>query len=363
MGGALLATLSSCKDDLDLDKFPTGTAYTLSNQASGNQVIQYLRLGDGSLRRHGSFATGGAGTGAGLGSQGALVVSTNGRWVFAVNAGSSEVSVLEVFGLTLSLNDIVSSGGTTPISLTQYGPWLYVLNAGGSGNITGFTIGSGGHLSPIPNSTRALSSPTAGPAQIQFSHNGQALIVTEKNTNTISTFLIDANGVAGTLKTHPAAGQTPFGFALGHQGHFYVSEAWGGAVNQSTLSSYAIDAAGNVTTLDGPDPTNQTAACWVVTTDDGKLVYTTNTGSGSVSGFRVDGTGMLDLLSPDGISGSTGPESTPIDAALSKNSRYLYVLEAGSHAISSYRINKNGSLSQVDEKTGLPVGAVGLATR
>jgi 6-phosphogluconolactonase len=356
-----VAALTSCREDLDLDKIPTGTMYTLTNQVSGNQVIQYLRLADGSLRRQGSFATGGAGTGAGLGSQGALIVSSNGRWVFAVNAGSNEVSVLEVFGLALSLNDIVPSGGSTPISLSQHGNWLYVLHAGGNGNITGFYIGSGGHLTPIPNSTRSLSQPAAGPAQVQFSHDGQALIVTEKATNTISTFPVDANGVAGTLKTHPAAGQTPFGFALGRNGQFYVSEA-GGGPNGSTLSSYAIDAAGNVTTLDGPDPTNQTAACWVVTTEDGTLAYTTNAGSGSVSGFRVDPTGQLALLSPDGISGVTGPESSPTDAAVSKNSRYLYVLEAGSHAISSYRIHQDGSLSQVDEKTGLPVGAVGLAT-
>lgn len=362
MGGAFLAALTSCREDLDLDQIPTGAMYTLTNQVSGNQVIRYLRLADGSLERHGSYATGGRGTGAGLGSQGALIVSKNNRWVFAVNAGSNEVSVLEVFGLALSLNDIVPSGGTTPISLTQHGSWLYVLNAGGNANITGFYIGSGGHLTPIPNSTRSLSVPAAGPAQVQFTHDGKALIVTEKATNTISTFPVDANGVAGTLKTHPAAGTTPFGFALGRQGQFLVSEAAGGAANQSTLSCYAIDAAGNVTTLDGPDPTHQTAACWVVTTEDGSLVYTTNAGSGSVSGFRVDPAGQLDLLSPDGISGVTGAESSPSDLALSRNSRFLYVLEGGSHTISSYRIQKDGSLSQVDEENGLPAGTVGLAT-
>lgn len=93
----------------------------------------------------------------------------------------------------------------------------------------------------------------------------------------------------GSLKTHPAAGQTPFGFALGRKNHFYVSEAAGGATNQSSLSACAIDAAGNITTLDGPEPTHQTAACWVAATRHG-LVYTTNAGSGSVSGFRASHT-------------------------------------------------------------------------
>jgi 6-phosphogluconolactonase (cycloisomerase 2 family) len=101
----------------------------------------------------------------------------------------------------------------------------------------------------------------------------------------------------------------------------------------------------------------------VVATDYGNLVYTINAGSGTLSGFRADDTGRLDLLSADGISGQTGPESSPTDAALSKNSRYLYVLESGTHALSSYRINKNGSLSPVDEETGVPAGAAGLASR
>jgi 6-phosphogluconolactonase len=368
---SFLITLASCtkedfKDFLDSanpGKGAAGQVYTLNNQVSGNYVLLYKRNSDGTLTPDGSLATGGMGTGAGLGSQGALNLSANHKWLFAVNAGSNDISVMEVKDRKLKLIDKVPSGGTMPISLTQYGSWLYVLHAGGTGNITGFTLSANGHLTPIPNSTRPLSSPAAGPAQIQFSQDGNALIVTEKATNTISSYPVNGSGIAGMLNTHPAAGQTPFGFSLGHQNQFYVSEAWGGAPNKSTLSSYAIDAAGNITTLDGPKPTNQTSACWVVTTNNGKLVYTVNAASGSLSGFQVDNTGKLTLLHPSGIAGVTGEGSSPTDAALSEDSKFLYVLQSGTQAIKAFTVNSSGSLSPVDEDAGLPVGTVGLVAR
>ena len=60
--------------------------YTESNSASGNQVLAFDRAGDGSLTAGGLFATGGSGTGAGLGSQGALALTQGGRFLYAVNA-------------------------------------------------------------------------------------------------------------------------------------------------------------------------------------------------------------------------------------------------------------------------------------
>jgi hypothetical protein len=55
---------------------------------------------------------------------------------------------------------------------------LYVLNAGGTGNISGFIISKRGRLAPLPDSTRPLSSATSGPGQVQFSPDGGLLVVT-----------------------------------------------------------------------------------------------------------------------------------------------------------------------------------------
>src|SRR5258705_558882 len=160
-----------------------GAVYTLTNQVAGNAVAVFTRGADGRLTSAGSFATGGTGTGAGLGSQGAVVLSENGRFLFVVNAGSNDVSVFDVRPSGLSLASRTGSGGTLPISLTVHGNVLYVLNAGGNGSINGFTVGSSGALTPIAGSSRSLSGPNVGPAQGSFSPDGRRLAVTEKSTN------------------------------------------------------------------------------------------------------------------------------------------------------------------------------------
>src|SRR5262245_1266203 len=92
-----------------------GAAYTLTNEVAGNRVAIFRRAADGSLAAGGAVATGGTGTGTGLGSQGALALSKNGEWLYAVNAGSNDVSVLRVTAGWLELVQRISSGGTMPI--------------------------------------------------------------------------------------------------------------------------------------------------------------------------------------------------------------------------------------------------------
>src|SRR5260370_32564376 len=70
--------------------------YTLTNQTSGNAVAIFTRAADGGLTAAGTVSTGGTGTGAGLGSQGALAPSDEGRLLFAVNAGRNEISAFVV---------------------------------------------------------------------------------------------------------------------------------------------------------------------------------------------------------------------------------------------------------------------------
>lgn len=340
----------------------SGAVYTLTNSAAGNAVAIFKRAADGTLTPAGAVATGGLGTGAGLGSQGALTLSANHQWLFAVNAGSNEISVLAVSPAGLTLVDKVASGGVGPISVTNYKNLVYVLNAGGSGNITGFTLGTDGQLAPIANSTRYLSNngvgAAPGPAQVSFSPDGAVLVVTEKATNLIDTYAVDEEGVAGAVTTHPSAGVTPFGFAFAGRSTLVVSEAAGGAVNVSSASSYDVSGAG-FELISAAVPTGQTAACWAVATKNGKYAYTTNAGSGSIAAYRVNGDGTIELL--DGQAGLPGAGSTPIDAALSVDSQYLYTLNAGAHSITGFAVNADGSLTLIGGASGLIAGTVGLA--
>ena len=331
--------------------------YTLSNSTAGNEVLMFTRNARGYLSPAGSFSTGGLGTGGGLGSQGAVILSNG--FLFAVNAGSDEVAVFRVGSGGLTLADNVSSGGTMPVSLTVHNNLLYVLNAGGDGNITGFSVSRSGELSPIPGSTQPLSGAGVGPAQIEFNPWGNVLVVTEKGTNSINTYAVGPGGAAGPPNTQTSTGDTPFGFEFDRLGHLIVSDAFGGGAGLGAMSSYNVSA-GGINLISGPVTNGQSAPCWVVVTKNGKFTYTSNTATNNISGYTIGHNGGLTLFNDGGNTASTG--AGPIDMAVSNDSQYLYSLNAGDHNISVFRIdNGHGRLKSVQTMSGLPMGAAGLA--
>jgi 6-phosphogluconolactonase (cycloisomerase 2 family) len=344
-----------------------GALYTMSNAAEGNSVLMYNRDQVGKLTPAGEFYTDGLGTGTGLGNQGAVILDPANRWLFVVNAGSDDVSVMAIDDDSLVLVDRAHSGGQRPISLTYSHNVLYVLNAGGAvggvDSISGFHVGADGNLAPIAGSTRALSETDTGPAQISFNNDGDILVVTEKATNLIDTFIVDANGVAGPVITHVSAGVTPFGFAVGKRDQVLVSEAAGGAEDQSSLSSYSLAKDGSLTLVSGAVPTTETAACWAVVSNDGRYIYTTNAGSGSVSGYEVGFDGALSLLDADGRTGITGKGTGPLDMVISNDGRNLYTLNGRSDTIGAFAIKDKGGLASMNSHVTVPATANGLAIR
>lgn len=345
---------------------PIGKLYTLSNAAANNKVLIYNRLSDGRLASITEIATNGKGTGAGLGNQSALTLSQDGFYLFAVNAGSNSVSSFRVTANGLVLVEAQESGGIRPVSVTEDRGRLFVVNAGDAsnpGNIQGFTVQAGGILEPIANASKMLSDTTAttGAAQIQFSDDGNQLIVTEKATNLILTYPVDIDGVPGNPTLNTSAGLTPFGFAVGNRNQVFVSNAEGGTADLSSLSSYRLLPNGKLQNISPEVATEETAACWVALTPDGRYAYTTNTASGSISSFRIGFNGGVTLLDED--AGIARDGSGPIDMAVGPESRFLYTLNGGTDSITSFAVGLDGKLTLLTTLNGLPDGANGLAVR
>lgn len=338
-----------------------GLLFTMTNDAGGNEVLVFERSSDGTLTQQGSYSTGGLGTGAGLGNQGGVILSKGKRLLLVCNAGSNDISVFRVKHGGLSLVDRVPSGGDTPISVTIHGRLVYVLNAGGDGNISGFVVRGNGHLRPISGSERPLSGSGTGPAQIAFSNNGRVLVVTEKAVNQILTYRVDRRGQTDGPEVFASSGNTPFGFAFSHKGYLVVSEAFGGMPNVTAASSYRVYNNGQLNVISPSVASGQTAACWIIITGNDKYAYSTNTGSGNITGYKIRHNGSIELLDPSGISGDTGTGSKPIDMAISRANRYLYSLNSGTQNISIFRIKHDGSLDHIEETGSLPTAANGLA--
>lgn len=341
-----------------------GDVYTINNSQVDNKVLHFNRASDGTLTPEGTYSTNGKGTGIALGSQGAVILSDDKNWLFAVSAGSNEISSFSVNSAgRLELRDKISSHGVMPISIAVHGSLLYVLNAGVGfkGSIAGYHISSVGKLIYLENSRRTLSNNAVEPAEISFKNSGTALVITEKATSKIVTFTVDESGLAGSKEVRPSAGLEPFGFAVGQLGNIYVSEAFNGLAGKGTVSSYHVNSNGKVAVIDALVHNHQTAPCWVVITHDYKYIYAANTGSNTITGYSVNNSGNLSLLNRNGVTATTG--LAPADEALSYDSKYLYVRNGGDKSIGAYSIANNGALTKIDEEEGLHPNSAGLAAR
>jgi len=222
--------------------FHAGAVYVLTNQTS-NTVAVFRRTARGILTPAGEFPTGGAGdptpqppdpTTDPLASQGGLIMGRGNQYLYAVNAGSNQISVLKIRKNSVDIVDVVDSGASVPSAWRSTMILLYVLNEGGTPNITGFTIEDGGTLTPLADSTQPLiGGGAADPAQIGFSRDGELLVVTDKAGDRLNTYTIDEDGLPSAPVDNPSNGMTPFGFAFNNAGTLVVSEAFGGAANQS----------------------------------------------------------------------------------------------------------------------------------
>lgn len=337
----------------------SGAVFTMTNAADGNTVLAFRRSARGRLSFLDAYDTGGTGTGAGLGNQGALTLDQSGNRLFVVNPGSDSVAVFAIRPSGLHLLDVAPSGGSQPISVTVEGDLLYVLNAGGDGNIAGLQVANNGTLLPLAGSTRPLSGSGTGPAQISFSPDGRVLVVTEKGTNSLVSYAVGDDGLPSAPVVTPSEGVTPFGFSFGKRNRLFVSEAFGGNPGASTVSSYQVEGDASVVPITSSLATTQTAACWLVVTGNGRYAYVTNTGSDSISGLELARHGEVSLLDADGFTAAS--DDRPIDAAMSRNGRFLYVLNGGDATLTAYRVRSNGSLRPLPGIGGLPAGTNGLA--
>ncbi len=331
--------------------------FTTTNDPAGNELAIFQPIAIGGLSEPLFFPTGGKGSGTGLGSQGAVALSHDRQYLYAVNAGSGSITVFH-----LSINgpvsmQVMSSGGSNPVSLTLLGNILYVLNAGGSlpggtDCINGFTIKNDGTLTSLKNSKAYLSAASTAPAQIGFSANGHVLTVTEKGTNFISLFALDKNALPVAESFVRSNGNTPYGFAYTSQDVLVVAEADGGATGATSVSSYELDAyQGFLHTVNHSVQTGQSAACWMTITDNNEYAYAANTASNTITGFKIASGGKLTTLGKNGVSATTG--SKPADLATLGN-KTLYVLNGADGSVGEYTIGIDGSLTSFSVTHGLP---------
>lgn len=395
---------------------PIGAVYVAGNEYGGNVILAFDRYADGSLGPAGpGVPTGGRGSGPGLllpddpiGSQGSLVVDQEHRLLFAVNAGSDDVSVFRIDRDGPTLVDRKPTGGAFPVSLAFDHQILFVLNAVGN-SVTGFGVGAGGHLTPrqtcalpalpagadplLPgdatHSAQPVVTQTAG--QLGFSPDGKKLVVVSKEGPLLQGFpfgatlgsgrihVYDVDGRTGTLANCASPkttllpgngdgkGKFPFDFAWSQQGQLLLTEIFGVATSLtgSAVSSFALDRDGALTPISTSVGNGQPAVCWIVRS--GKNVFTPNFLGNNISSYRVTSKGQLTLTAAEAARIDVGdtPGQSPIDVAVTADGRFIYQLATGSAQVWPFAVSASGALTPltpVADGRSPHSGQAGIAT-
>jgi 6-phosphogluconolactonase (cycloisomerase 2 family) len=386
------------RDDADVKN--ANRVYVLSNLGAGNTVLVYDRAEDGTLTLLQEVSTGGLGSGPGelppplppfpgpipLDSQDALIKTQDGRFLIAVNAGSNDLSALEITDDGLKLADKVASGGSFPVSVTEHRGLVYVANAGqtpdefpgASPTIAGFRLDEDGKLHEIRGSRRTAGPGNASAADIVFSPDGKILVMTELNGNMVDVFRMGHDGRPIDETRIPANSRTPFGAQFAHGNILAIVETNDtsrrlAVNNETSASSYRVTSDGSLVPISKAVRNGETAACWIRFTPDGQFAFSINAGSGSISTYRLSPEGELSLVKAVTVD-TGGPFSLPIDADITADGRFLYVAAAldGLNGkpqiplplnvanIQVYRIGSDGSLTLVSKTTGIPFTTEGI---
>jgi len=339
-----------------------GHVYLDDNTPGTNTIAAFDRHPGGTLTPEpGSpFTAGGAGSGAGLASEGAIQIAGGGRFLLSVDAGSNQVSVQQILpDGSLRLSDVVSSGGALPVSIAVHGSLVYVANAGPAGtNYTGFRLSAWGSLTPIPGSTIALPS-SAQPGDVLFNSTGTRLIGTRVGTSQIDSFTVGFDGRLTAAPGSPftAQGLGPFGsqFRPANPGQLFVTNAHNGT-GLGTVSAFADSPDGSLTPIgNSPFADQQTAPCWTVISPGGQYLFAVNTGSGTISRYAIAPGGELTLLGSTTVSATAGVGA--VDPGLAPDGRYLFLNESRVDALGAFAVT-GGSLTELPSSpTALPAGA------
>jgi 6-phosphogluconolactonase (cycloisomerase 2 family) len=364
LAAALVGAQAAAADESHGVGHHKSVVFVQTNELGGNRIAVFDRAADGTLTPAGTYATGGNGGAAlpgtesdHLASQGSLRYDPQHDILIAVNAGSDTVSAFRVRGDRLQLESVVPSGGQFPASVAIHDELVYVLNSGGTGIVQGFQIRGNG-LAPIAGSARSLGLANtdppnflSAPGQVGFTPDGSKLLVTTKTSGSlIDVFHVGRDGrLSAAPVANPSATPVPFAFTFGPDGRLVAGEA-----GASSVTTYRIEPSGTLT-----DPKSQSdgqaALCWIEPVRG--FYFVSNTGSNTLSSFRVGPEGQPSLVAA--VAAATHPG--PIDLASSGG--FLYAETGLTSTVDEFRVNGDGSLTPIGTVAGLPPGIEGIAAK
>jgi 6-phosphogluconolactonase (cycloisomerase 2 family) len=117
---------------------------------------------------------------------------------------------------------------------------------------------------------------------------------------------------------------------------------------------------GTIEPVSASVPNTRSEVCWAVASADGRHVWVTNFGDGTISHYGIAPDGTLQLVDPVAATTVEGAKGVR-DAARSGDGRMFYALDADARQVFAYRIGVDGGLTPAGAAGGLPETVAGLA--
>ena len=192
-----------------------------------------------------------------------------------------------------------------------------------------------------------------------------SLFVTERVANNNDTYTVGKDGRASGPTVIPSDAESPFGFYFSNRNQLFISDDFNDAAGAGALSSYIVSDDGGLQLVNSAVPSNESGACWVVVSHDGRFAYVANTVSSTVSVYRIN---------PQDASltfAKAFPSfASPTDLDFSRDGRFPYLLNPDqngqtSPGINVFQVNRpeDGSLTSLPGVSGLPASVDGLVAR
>jgi DNA-binding beta-propeller fold protein YncE len=313
----------------------------------------------------------------GTSSPEAVAFSPDGRYVYVGNYGSKSISVFSV-GASGALTPVACdpasncATGTNPqgVAVDPSGTHLYVTNAG-SKNVSVFSIGAGGTLTPLCDPATNCPATGTSPDGLAIDPTGTHLYVAnDPPDDNVSVFSIGAGGAltpdCDPATNCPATGGGPSEPVIQPSGaYLYVPNEL-----SDNVSIFSIGAGGALTAECDPStncPTGGTDLFGVAMDPSGGHLYVANAGSPTdVWEFSIGSGGALSALC-DPATNCPATASSAFAAAVDPSGRYLYVPNDGANSVSVYSIGAGGALTPVacspasNCRTGSGPGNFGIA--
>lgn len=283
-------------------------------------------------------------TGVGTSSVNDLVGSPNGKYLYASNKSTNNISWYAVDSLSLPTAGAIAfsssvaalGNGTSATKIHPNGTLCYIANSTAvSNNISVCSIDATGVMT-VRNDL--FFTARTNPTNLVFSPDGRFLFVVNRGTGDVSSFSVNsATGTLTTINLSTPTGSNPEDLVMHPNGRFLYTLSTG-----SNLIYMHSAAGGTLTPLTTPTIATGVNPKKIAISPNGKYVFVTNNGDNTISTYVVNST--TGLLTPVVGSPFAGPTAAGVYA--------LTVLQNNIHLIVTGDSSAKGYVYSIDDGSG-----------